>query len=168
MLDPQSLPITPCRRIIVNRIPIIRIRPIRIARRKLPKTIARYARLTQYRALPHRHPLLPRAHTRRRILLQHDRFPRRFADRVMLTDPCAAPAVVVPPLIGVEVESTVVDGGDGEVLDEIDAFVPAVGVGAVASCYGGGQPAFVAERDHVVGVEGFDEFAGGACPVRDD
>ena len=132
MLHPQSLPITPRRRIIIDRIPIIRIRPVRKRRRELPHTIARDTRLAHHRALPLWHILFPQRHTRRRVLFQHDRFPCCFSDRVVLRDPFTAPGIVVTPLVRVEMEGPVVDGGDSEVLDEIDAFVAAIGVGAVA------------------------------------
>ena len=47
---------------------------------------------------------------------------RRFARCVMLQDPFIAPAVVVAPLIRVEVESAVIYGRDGEVLDKVNAL----------------------------------------------
>ncbi len=71
----------------------------------------------------------------------------------MLHYPVVDPGVVVAPLVRVGVEGAVVERGDGEVLGEVDAFVAGVGVRAVAE--GGGEPAFVAEGDEVVGVEGF-------------
>ena len=86
----------------------------------------------------------------------------------MLRDPGAAPAVVVAPTVGVHVEGAVIEGLDGEVLDEVHAFVAAVGVAAVAAGVAGGQPPFVAERDHVVRVEGFDVCGDGAGPGGDD
>ena len=82
----------------------------------------------------------------------------------MLRDPGAAPAVVVAPAVGVHVKRAVVERLDGEVLDEVHAFVAAVGVAAVAAAVAGGQPAFVAERDHVVRVEGFDVGRDGGRP----
>lgn len=82
--------------------------------------------------------------------MQNDRLAQLLADLVVLCDPRGAPGVVVAPLVGVEVEGTVVDGGDGEVLLEVHALVARVGVAAVAVGKvggGGGQPTFVAEGD---------------------
>ena len=42
----------------------------------------------------------------------------------MLHDPFVTPAVVVAPLIGVKVESAVVQGRDGQVLDKVNALIP--------------------------------------------
>ena len=168
MLHPQRLPIAPTRRIIVNRIPIIRIHPILERRRKLPKAITRDTRLAHHRALPQRHILLPQRRARRRVLLQDDRFPGSFANGVVLRDPGAAPGVVVAPLVRVEVEGAVVDGGNGEVFDEIHAFVAAVGVATVAACEGRLQPAFVAHANHVVCVQALDVLTDRSRPIRDD
>lgn len=47
----------------------------------------------------------------------------------MLRDPCVTPGVVVSPLIWVHVDGAVVDGLDGEVFLEVNAFVARVRVG---------------------------------------
>lgn len=167
MTNPQLLPITPTRPIIVNRIPIIRIRPIRITGRKLPDHIPRNTRFAQHRTLPRRHILLPQRRRRRSILLQQHRLARRLPNSIVLRDPRVHPVVAVAPLLRVGVEGAVVDTGDGQVLDKVDAFVSAVGVAAVAAAVGAGEPAFVAEGDHVVCVEGLDVFAGRRGPVCD-
>lgn len=44
-----------------------------------------------------------------------------------------SPRVVVAPGVRVQVEGAVVEGGDGEVLDEVDTFVNRVGVGVVVA-----------------------------------
>lgn len=71
----------------------------------------------------------------------------------MLRYPFVDPGVVVAPLVWVGVEGAVVERADGEVFGEVDTFVAGVGVGAIA--VGGGEPAFVAEGDEVMGVQRF-------------
>lgn len=87
------------------------------------------------------------------VFFKDDGFAGRFANGVVLRYPFVDPGVVVAPLVRVGVEGAVVERGDGEVFGEVDAFVAGVGVGAVVE--GCGEPAFVAEGDEVVGVEGF-------------
>ncbi len=110
-------------------------------------------RVLQRRLLPRRHHNGFVGRVGGAVFLEDDGFAGRFADSVVLRDPVVDPGVVVAPLVRVGVEGAVVERGDGEVLAEVDAFVAGVGVGAVAER--GGEPAFVAEGDEVVGVEGF-------------
>lgn len=89
----------------------------------------------------------------------------------MLRDPRVAPRVVVAPLVGVQVDGAVVDGGDGQVLLEVDAFVAGVGVALLVVGQvgrGGGEPAFVAEGDQVSGVQRFDVSGSVGGPFGDD
>ena len=167
MRRPQLLILAPRRRIIVNRIPIVRISPVRKICRKLPERIGGDTRPRQRGRLPLRQVLIPQRRRRRRVFLQHDGLAGGFADGVVLRDPGAAPGVVVPPRVRVHVEGAVVDRLDGEVLDEVDAFVAAVRVGAVAAGVAWLQPAFVAEGHHVVCVEGLDIGGDGRCPGGD-
>ena len=67
--------------------------------------------------------------------------------------------------IGIHVHGPVVQGWDGEVLGKVDALVAAVGIGTVAT---GRKPAFIAQTDHVLGVERLDVFAYGGGPVCDN
>ena len=125
MLSSQYLKLA---RVVINRIAIKRIRPARKLGSELPKRIISHARLRQYRLLPLGLYTLPDALVRNTVLLQHDRFTRRFANRVVLLDPFVAPGIIVPPLAGIQMESSVVERRDGEVLDEVDAFVAAISV----------------------------------------
>lgn len=90
----------------------------------------------------------------------------------MLGDPGGAPAGVVAPLVVVEMEGPVVERRDREVALEIHTFVPRVGVALLVvgdrGRRGGGEPTFVAKRDHVVRVEGFDVGRGVRGPFGDD
>ena len=63
-------------------------------------------------------------------------------------------------------EGPVVQSRDLEILGEVDAFVAAVGVGAIALRRG--QPALVTEADHVLRVQRFDVSADVLGPVVDD
>ena len=164
MLIRQNLIIAPRRRIIINRIVIKRINSQR--RRELPKRIIRDARVQQRRLLPRLHDGALVRRVRGAVLLEDDGLPGRFARGVVLRDPLAAPGVVVAPRRRVEVEGAVVEGRDGQVLGEVDAFVARVGVGAVPD--GGRHPPFVAQRDHVLRVQRFDVRAGAGGPVGDD
>ena len=164
MLNGQNLIIAPCRRIIINRIIIKRVN--RQRRRKLPKRIIRDARVQQRGLLPRLHHDALVRRVRGAVLLEHDGLPGRFARGVVLQDPLVAPGVVVAPRLRVQVEGAVVEGRDGEVLDEIDALVAGVGVGAVP--HGGRHPSFVAQRDHVLRVQRFDVGADAGGPVGDD
>lgn len=153
MLVSQNVVIAPRSGAILNRIIVIRIHPARKRGRKLPERIIRHARVLQHRLLVR----LSNGRLRgigRSVLLEHYRLPRLLADEVVLNDPLVAPGVVVAPLIGVQVESAVVESGDGEILHEINAFVAGIRVGSIAEW--GRQPAFIANGDHVVGVEGLD------------
>ena len=96
--------------------------------------------------------LILQRHARSGILLQYYGLPGGFPDGVVLRYLGTAPGVVVAPLIRVYVEGAVVDGFDGEVLDEIDAFIAAVGVRTVSTNVAWGKPAFVSEGNHVVWV----------------
>ena len=153
-------------RVVIDRIAIKRIRPARKLASKLPERIISHARLLQHRLLPLRLHILPDALVRNAVLLQHDRFTGRFANGIVLLDPFVAPGIVVPPLAGVKVEGSVVEHGNGEVLDEVDAFVAAVSVGTVA--LGRGQPAFVAQADHMPMIERLNVLADIRGPVVDD
>ena len=140
MLIRQNLIIAPRRRIIINRIIIKRINGQR--RRKLPKRIIRDARVQQRSLLPRFHDDAFVRRVRGAVFFKHDGLPGRFARGVVLQDPLVAPGVVVAPRLRVQVEGAVVEGRDGEVLDEVDAFVARVGVGAVP--HGRRHPPFVA------------------------
>ena len=83
----------------------------------------------------------------------------------MLQDPFVAPGVVVAPLVGVQVEGAIVKSLDGEVLDEVNTFVPGVCVGTISQRRR--QPALITKRDHMIGVEGLDVGAYTRGPVCD-
>lgn len=169
MLSPQHPQHT---RIPVHRIIIQRPRPAREHGPKLPQHIRRHTRLLHDSLLPRPHDphaVQPFPH---RILLQHDGFVERLADGVVLRDPGGAPAGVVAPQVVVHVEGPVVERGDREVALEIHPVVPRVGVALVVvgdrARGSGREPAFVAERDHVVRVQGFDVGRGVRSPFGDD
>ena len=163
MLSPQYLKLA-C--VVINRIAIKRIRPARKLCSKLPKRIISHARLRQHRLLPFGLNILPDTLIRDTVFLQNDWFTGRFANGVMLLDPFVAPGIVVPPLAGVQMESSVVERGDGEVFDEVDSFVATVGVRTVA--LGRGQPPFISQADHVPRIERFDILADIRSPIEDD
>lgn len=105
------------------------------------------------------------------VLLEHDGLAEALADFVVLRDPRVAPGVVVAPLVGVHVHGAEVDGADREVLLEVDAVVARVRVAVVVVGDVGrrlGEPAFVAEGDEVVRVEGLDVGGGVGGPFGDD
>lgn len=163
MLSSQYLKLA---RLVINRIAIKRIRPARKLRSKLPKGIISHARLLQHRVLPLELNTFPEAWIRNPVLLQNDWFTSRFANGVVLLDPFVAPGIVVPPLAGIQMESSVVERGNGEVLDKVDSLVAAVRIRAIA--LGRGQPPFVAQADHVAGIERLDIFADIRSPIEDD
>lgn len=89
----------------------------------------------------------------------------------MLFDPRVAPGVVVAPGLWIQVYGAVIEGGDTQVAFKVYAFVTRVGVGLLVAGYaggGGGEPAFVAEGDHVVAIELFDVGGDAFGPVVDD
>ena len=163
MLSAQYLKLA---RVIINRVAVERIRPARKLASKLPERIISHARLRQHRLLPLGFNILPDARVWNAVLLQHDRFTGRFANGIVLLDPFVAPGIIVAPLAGIQMESSVVERRDGEVLDEIDAFVAAISVGPVALRRG--EPPFVAQADHVPMIERLDVLADVRGPVVDD
>ena len=120
MLVPQNIVITARRRVVVNGIIIKRINGK--TRRKLPEGVVGYAAALKDGLLPRCANFRVIRGIRRAVLFKDNRLARCFACCIMLQDPFITPAVVVTPLIGVEVESAVVYGRDGEVLDEVDAL----------------------------------------------
>ena len=131
---------------IINSEAIIRIRPTGKFGPKLPHHITRDARLGQRCVLPFPHDGDPVFAVGHGVFLQKDGFAEVLPDGVMLRDPGIAPRVIVAPEVGIEVESAVIDCGDGEVLLEVNTFVARVSVAAVVvwevgRC--GGEPSFV-------------------------
>ena len=152
------------RRAILNCVIVRNARPARQRRPELPETIVCNLSILHDGHLP----LL--LHRRRvgalsPVLLEHNRLPHCSADGIMVLDPRIAPAIVVAPLVRVEVEGAVVEGRDRHVLGEVDTFGAGIRVRAVAAA---AQPALVAERDHVRAVEALDVCARGRGPVVDD
>lgn len=168
MRIPQRLQIV---RIVIHGIVIQRLSPAGELGSKLPHHISSDARLLHHRVLPWAHD----AHTilaiRDGVFFEKDGLAQLLADGIVLRDPRVAPRVVVPPLVSVHVDGAVVKGWDGQILLEIDAFVAGVGVtllvvGDIGR--GGGKPAFVAEGNHMLGVEIFDVSGGVGGPFGND
>ena len=152
-----------------NRVDIILTDPARQVRRaKLPKTIIRDPCRIHHRHLPRQLRSRMIMRKRRAILLQHHGLAHTRADAIVLADPRAAPRVIVPPRVRVQMEGAVVERGDAQVRSEVDADVAAVGVATVTNAVSWCKPALIAERHHVRAVEGLDIGAGVGGPVGDD
>ena len=120
MLVRQNIVITAGRRVVVNSIIIKRIN--RQIGPKLPEGVVGHTAALKDGLLPRCADFRVVRGIGRAVLFKNYRLPRRFACCVVLQDPFITPAVVVAPLVGVEVESAVVDGRDGEVLDKVNAL----------------------------------------------
>ena len=116
----QNIVIATGRRVVVYGIIIKRINGQ--SGPKLPEGVVGHTAVLEDGLLPRFADLRVVRGIRRAVLFKHHGLPRCFARLVVLQDPFVPPAGVVAPLIGVKVESAVVDGGDGEVLDEVNAF----------------------------------------------
>lgn len=97
----------------------------------MPHHIPRHARLAQYRLLPLTHDTHSIFSVRDSVFFQHDRLTGVLANGIVLRDPGVTPGVVVAPLVGIEVNSTIVERGNREVFLEIHALVAGVGVTAI-------------------------------------
>ena len=151
-------------RAILDGVVVRNARPARQRRPELPETIIGNPGVLHDGRLPlllHRR----RVGALRPVLLEHGRLPRCRADDIVVLDPRVRPAVVVAPLVRVEVESAVVERRDRHVLGEVNTLGAGIRVGAVAAT---AQPALVAERDHVRAVEALDVCARGRGPGVDD
>ena len=168
MLDAQSLKVTSRSSVVINRVVIVWVGAISKGRRKLPNHVRSNARVLKDRGLPLGHVLLSQLRCRGRILLHYDGLLGRFANLVVLRYPRVAPGIVISPLVWVHVYGAKVQSWDGEVLNEVNAFVSTVGITTIASGIVRGKPTFVAEADHMVPVKAFDVLADCCGPISDD
>ena len=120
MLVRQNIIITAGRRVVINGIIIKRINGQ--TRPKLPEGVVGHTAALKDCLLPRCADLRVVRLIGRAVLFEDDWLAGCFAGCVVLQDPFIAPSVVVAPLIGIEVESAVVNGGDREVLDEVNAL----------------------------------------------
>lgn len=164
MLIRQNLVVTARPGVVVDGIIIKRVNGQR--RRELPEGVVGNTRVEECGLLPRLADCRVVGSVGRAVLFKDDGLARRFAGGVVLHDPLVTPAVVVAPRIRVEMESSVVEGGDGEVLDKVDALVPGVGVRAIA--HWRRHPPFIAKSHHVLRIQRFDVFADVCGPVGDD
>ena len=155
--------------VVPDGIDIILADPARqIDRAELPEAVIRHLRGIYHRHLPRQLRIRMVMRKWCPILLQHNWLSHLRTHVVMLLDPRTAPSIVVTPGVRVQVKSAIVEGGDLQVRGEVDADIAAVGVAAVANAVGRREPAFIAQRHHVVGVKGLDVCARVGGPVRDD
>lgn len=149
MLIRQNLRVTACRRIVIDGIIIIRVN--KQSRRELPERVIRNTGVQKSGLLPSFADCQVIRSVGRAILFEDDWLARGLACSVMLHDPLITPGVIVAPRTGVEVENTVVEGGDREVLDEVDALVSGVSIGAIS--HRRSHPSFIAESHHVLRIQ---------------
>lgn len=144
----QYLIVTARRAVVVDGIIVIGVN--RQSRRKLPKGVIGNTGIQESRLLPRFADCRVIGNVSRAVLFEDDWLARYFACGVMLHDPLVTPGVIVAPRIGIEVESAVVEGGDGEVFDEVNALVPGVRIRAIA--HWRGHPSLIAKSHHVLRI----------------
>lgn len=98
------------------------------------------------------------------VLLQQAGLVCLLASGCVRSDPCIAPVVGRAPRLGVQVDRAEIDVRQSKVGGEIKTLAELVRVRAIA----GKTEAFVADGNHVVGVEGADVVRRAADPVRKD